>query len=97
MQQPTLLYEKNPAYPDEVAVAAMLPYSVDRVLQEPHEEKVVANVVEDEEPEKLPFDGSSFHFVFIIDRSGSMCQNSLTGVMEKGSENKKDTFLGIAV
>jgi hypothetical protein len=29
MQRPTLVFEENPAYPDEVAVAAILPYSVE--------------------------------------------------------------------
>lgn len=29
-------------------------------------------VVDDEVPEPLPVNGSDFHFIFIIDRSGSM-------------------------
>ena len=34
--------------------------------------KTYRQFVDDEVPEKLPLDGSDFHFVFILDRSGSM-------------------------
>jgi len=36
------------------------------------EESDYQEIVDDEEPAKLKVDGKDFHFVFIIDRSGSM-------------------------
>jgi hypothetical protein len=59
------------------------------------EKSAVLQVVEDEEPEKLPCIGSNFHFVFIIDRSGSMSKNIMTGSYDRNSQ--KDTYIGIAV
>ena len=37
MQRPTLMYEENAAYPDEVAVAALLCYSVENNPIDPQE------------------------------------------------------------
>ena len=59
------------------------------------EKSVILQVVEDEEPEKLSVEGSNYHFVFIIDRSGSMSKNVITGSYNRHS--LKDTYLGTAV
>jgi len=67
MLKPSLLVEHNPAYPDKVAVAAVIAPTFEP--KEPQEELEIA---EDEEPDALVVDGSDFHFVFVVDRSGSM-------------------------
>ena len=65
--QSTLLAEINPAFPEEVACAAS-------VLATPSSQSHPSILVSDEEPDQLPANGHDFHFVFLIDRSGSMTE-----------------------
>lgn len=67
MLTPNLYVENDARFPEQVAVAATFAPSFDTT--DPELNMVF---VEDEVPAKLSVDGSQFHFVFIIDRSGSM-------------------------
>ena len=68
MQHPNLVYAESPEYPDEVAVFASLAPTFE--LPKSEEE---FKILEDEEPEaSVLSDGRNFHFIFIVDRSGSM-------------------------
>ena len=67
MLTPNLFVERDPKYPKQVAVGATFAPSFDNRVDDDYFE-----IVSDEEPQKLPVNGSDFHFVFILDRSGSM-------------------------
>lgn len=67
MLTPNLFVEKSRKFKDEVAVSASFAPSFDN-----NSGSNEINVVSDEYPEKIPVNGTDFHFVFIIDRSGSM-------------------------
>ena len=66
MLSPNLFISRNPNFPEEVAVAATFAPSFEPT------EATYFEQVSDEIPQQLPVNGSDFHFVFIIDRSGSM-------------------------
>lgn len=67
MLTPNLFVEKSTKFENEVAVGASFAPSFDNSRDEGY-----VKVVNNEYPEKLPVNGTDFHFVFIIDRSGSM-------------------------
>ena len=67
MFRPSLLVEENLAYPDKVAVAAVIAPTF-----EPKEPQEDIEIAEDEEPDSLAVNGKDFHFTFVVDRSGSM-------------------------
>jgi Mg-chelatase subunit ChlD len=64
MLTPNLYVENNPT-DSKVAVGATFAPSFGDDLDD-------LEIVEEDEPEKLKVSGSDYHFVFIIDRSGSM-------------------------
>lgn len=67
MLTPNLFIERDPIYPDKVAVGATFAPSFDNSRS-----TSFVDYTTDEEPQKLPVNGTDFHFVFILDRSGSM-------------------------
>lgn len=67
MLTPNLFVERDPKFPDELAVGATFAPSFDNSRN-----SGFVDYATDEEPQALPVDGSDFHFVFILDRSGSM-------------------------
>lgn len=66
MLSPNLFYELNPKWPKQVAVGATFAPSFENNRNDEVE------FVSDDEPQKLRINGTDFHFVFILDRSGSM-------------------------
>ena len=67
MMIPQLLYAENES--GEIACAASLVPTFDPVAPQD-----VLKVVKDEKPESIKLgDGSDLHFIFLVDRSGSMC------------------------
>ena len=65
--KPELRYAENPATEEVACVASFVP------TFEPPNPLDELIVVEDEEPEQnMLSDGSEFHFIFLVDRSGSM-------------------------
>lgn len=66
MLTPNLFVEKSFRYPLKVAVAATFAPTFEKKSNK------MRMYATDEVPEKLPVNGTEFHFVFIIDRSGSM-------------------------
>ena len=68
MKYPQLLCARNPTFPDEVACTVSLVPTFD---PPPPQERF--EILEDEEPEYYKVhDPDSFHFSFLLDRSGSM-------------------------
>jgi hypothetical protein len=68
MMSPSLLVEESEEFPDQVAVA-----SVFCPTFKPKEPQEQIEVVEEETPEySLISNPEDFHFVFLVDRSGSM-------------------------
>ena len=70
MLTPNMFVERSEKFPNEVAVAATFAPSFHN-----HDEDTKLNSTEI--PANLPTVGSEFHFVFIIDRSGSMGINKM--------------------
>lgn len=66
MLTPNLFVERNPRFPGQVAVGAQFASSFDNNNDRDFEHQ--SNKI----PAKLEADGKDFHFVFILDRSGSM-------------------------
>ena len=68
MDYPSLIYAESPEYPGEVAVCASLVPTF-----EPPQPQEKLEVLIDEDPESSSISmGKDFHFIFIVDRSGSM-------------------------
>ena len=72
MMQPHLLYTRNAETSEIACIAALVP-----TFEEPSIEEEI-KVLHEEEPEMTELtQGSDFHFIFIIDRSGSMSGNGI--------------------
>ena len=67
MMTPTLLYAEDEESQEVACLASFVP-----TFEPPNPQENV-EVLEDEEPELMPVSsGSNFHFIFLVDRSGSM-------------------------
>lgn len=66
MLSPNMYIESDPIHKEKVAVAATFAPSFGET------ESSFLEVVNDKNPDSIDIDGKDFHFVFIIDRSGSM-------------------------
>ena len=76
MLAPNMYVEENPLYPDEVACAAVFAATFEK--NEPQD----IQFEEDEEPEGLHTNGEDYHFIFVIDQSGSMSGMSMNVAKE---------------
>ena len=68
---PELLYAETPDDKEVACIVSLVP------TFEPVAPQDAFSVVKDEKPESMKLgSGSDFHFIFIVDRSGSMCMNN---------------------
>jgi len=67
MVTPNLYVERSEKFPEILALGVTFAPSFDEGVVRKYRK-----FVEEEVPEKLAIEGSDFHFVFILDRSGSM-------------------------
>jgi len=68
MLTPNMYIEKDEDF-DTVALGATFAPTFEKSQKQP---QLYRKIVEDDQPNKMSVNGKDFHFVFIIDRSGSM-------------------------
>ena len=85
MLVPSLLFAKSEQFPDLVACSASFVSTFDTVMYE-------FLLSEDEKPEQqILGSGADYHFIFIVDRSGSMSWES--GRKIKNAKQAMDLFI----